>query len=310
MRKPLVLLTLLFVFAFTAGESGETAPAEDVPHLIVSQVSGNLEMGRAGTIAVELKNNISAAVPSSSILGTKGSCLGIAALLRSRDERIKVISEPQFAGSLAPGENRSLEFVAKADQDMGAGIYPMELVLGYRRLSGVKSTGDIPDVLFRYESVEEVLPVEAKVSPGPRIRLEINDAATSGSKADLTAVFANMGDEPISGLQVQLLPQDPFRPISGMADLGDIGPGGSVSARFAVLTNNTDNGYYALPCRLSYKYGSSSRSEELAAIVEVKENSWNNLAVPAAAALLLAAAVFLGMKAWGGRKRLRRRTWR
>lgn len=307
MRKPLVLLILLLVFAFTASGSGEAAPAEDGPHLIVSQVSGNLEMGRAGAIAVELKNNISAAVPSSSILGTKGSCLGIVAELRSKDERIKVISAPQLAGSIAPGENMSLEFVARADQDMGAGIYPMELFLSYRRLSEVKSVGDIPDVLFRYENVEEVLPVDAKVRFGPKIRLEVSGTAPPGAKADLTIVFANMGDEPISDLQAWLHPQDPFRPLSGMADLGGIEPGGSVSARFAVLTNNTDKGYYALPCRLSYVYGSSSHIEELAAIVEVKENSWNSMAVPVAAALLLAAAIYMGTKIRGGRKRLRRR---
>ena len=37
--------------------------------------------------------------------------------------RIKVLSGPQVAGSLAPGENRTLEFMVRSE-DADVGIYP------------------------------------------------------------------------------------------------------------------------------------------------------------------------------------------
>jgi len=303
MKKQAILFTILIAFVLPiCGDS-----QEDHGQVIVSSVSGFLEIGRPATISVELMNNASSSQPSS-IFGDNKTCLGVIAELHSSDNRIHVLSAPQVVGSLAPGENRSVEFVANTDKGMDVGIYPLELLLSYSRLSGVKATGNIPDVLFNYESVNDILPLNVKVGLGPRLDLEVNDALAPGTETDLTLPFVNHGDEPISDLQVQPLPQDPFTLAEDKINLGSIDPGGSVSMRFRVFTaNNTADGYYALPCDVSYKCGQLDRNEELAAIVEVKERSWSNIIALPLAIIFLVGAAYLVIKARKGRKRLRKR---
>ncbi len=302
--KELVVLPIILI-AFVLPVIGDNQ--EGHGHIIISSISGVLETGRPATISVELKNNASMQ-QSPSIFGDKETCLGVVAELHSSDDKIHVLSAPQIAGSLAPGENKSVEFVASTDQGMDAGIYSMDLTLSYSKLSGIKSTGDIPDVLFNYEDVNEVLPLELNVNLGPRLSLETSDVVAPGIETDLTIPFVNHGDEPVDDLQVQLLPQDPFTLVDDKINLGSIDPGGSVSAKFRIFTaNHTASGYYALPCNVSYKCGQLVRSDGLSAIVEVKERSWDNFVALAMIIMFLAGAVYLGIEARTGRKRLRRR---
>lgn len=303
MKELVILSIILIAVALPVGGDDQ----KDNGQIIVSSVSGDLEIGRPATISVVLKNN--ASMPQSlGIFGDKETCIGVMAKLHSLDERIHVFSEPQVAGSLAPGENRSVEFEARTDEGTDAGAYPFELILNYSSLSGVKTAGDIPDILFNYEGVSEALPLEIKVRLGPRLRLGASGALAPGEEADLTIPFINSGDESISDLQVQLLPQGPFIPIEGKILLGSIDPGSTVSARFRVFTaNNTSSGYYALPCNVSYKWGQLAYRDELAAIIEVKERSWISIVALPAIMLFLAVAAYLGKKTQTGRKRLRKR---
>lgn len=303
--KELVVLSIILIASIFPICRGDQ---EVYGQIIVSSVSGGLEIDHPATISVELRNNASMQ-QSSSIFGDKGTCIGIIAELHSSDNRIHVLSAPQIVGSLAPGENRSVEFVASAGQGMDVGMYPLELILSYSRLSGVKAIGEIPDVLFNYEAANDVLPLELKVKLGPILRLETSDVAAPGGETALTIPFVNRGDEPISDLQVQLLPQSPFMPIDGRINLGSINPGGSVSAKFRVLTaNHTADGLYALPCNVSYKSGQLTYSDELAAIIEVKERSWIDVLAIPMIIVLLTGAIYLGLKAYTGRKRLRKRS--
>ncbi|MFB3764152.1 MAG: COG1361 S-layer family protein [Methanotrichaceae archaeon] len=303
MKERVILSIILIAFVLLIGADAQ----EDHGQIIVSSVSGVLEIGRPATIAIELKNNASGE-QSLSIFGDKETCLEVMAELHSSDDRIHVLSSPQTAGSLAPGESRSVEFVASTDQGMDTGIYPMDLILSYSKLSGIKASGDIPDILFNYENIKEALPLELKVRLGPKLSLEVGDVATPGVEADLAIRFMNHGDESISDLQIQLLPQDPFMPAPEKINLGNIDPGSSASARFRILTaNQTASGYYALPSNISYKRGQSVRSDELSAIVKVEERSWSNIiAMPIVIAFLIVAA-YLVIKTRTGRKRLRRR---
>jgi hypothetical protein len=299
--------TIAIVLACSLPACGEST--SDQGQVVISSVSGGLEAGRVGAVTIELENNISFMPPPYGILMAKGSCLDVVATLQSNDSKISVISAPEYAGALAPGENQSLEFVASADQDIDVGTHPMELVIRYIRLSGVKSTGSIPDVLFGYENAEEILPLDVKVSLGPKAHLEVGDTASPGVASELAFTFKNTGDEPMRDLNAQLAPQYPFRPLSGITDLGTLEPGGSVSVGLRVFTeNDTKTGFYALPCKIGYQSDTLARSEELAAIVEVKERSWNSVAIPAAAAVLLIAAVIYAILRVRSRKRPGRRS--
>lgn len=304
MKELVVLFILIAIVLPVCGDS-----REGHGQIIVSSASGTLEIGRPATISVVLKNNASVE-QSTGIFGDKGTCIGVMAELHSHDDRIRVFSTPQAAGSLAPGENRSVEFMASTDQGMDAGVYPLELILNYSSISGVKTTGDMPDILFNYKSVNEVQPLDVNARLGPKLTLGDSGALAPGIEADITIPFINSGDEPISDLQVQLLPQDPFIAAEERVNLGSVDPGSSVSARFRISTaNNTASGYYALPCNLSYKCGQQAYRDELAAIIEVKEGSFSSILALPAIVLLLVAAAYFGRRTQKGRKRLRKRIW-
>jgi hypothetical protein len=302
MKELVTIIALILVCSLQAGCSS------DQGQVGISKISGGLEAGRVGAVAIELENNISFMPPPSGILSFEGSCLDVVARLQSNDSRVSVISGPMFAGSIAPGENKSLEFMASADQDIDAGTYPMELDLSYSRLSDVKSIGSMPDIHFEYDNVDETLPLEVNVSIGPRIGLQVDDSAAPGLGSELSFIFTNTGDEPANSLQAQLSPQYPFRPLSGVTGLGTLEPGGSKSVGLSVFTENgTKEGYYAIPCRIGYQSDNLQRSEEISGIVKVKARSWSSIAIPAAAAAFLIAAVIVAGMRIRRRKRPRRR---
>ena len=103
-----------------------------------------------------------------------------------------------------PGENRSLEFIALAEGAQ-AGIYPLELILSYSRLSQVLTSGDaeMPDVLFEYENSTQKIPLEAKAIMGPKIRLEeVRGEAYPGKVSEIEILFVNQGDAAANDLQI------------------------------------------------------------------------------------------------------------
>ncbi|MDD1759989.1 MAG: hypothetical protein LUQ44_05230, partial [Methanothrix sp.] len=150
-----LLILLLFILMGISIRGAE--PAQSGSFLEVKSVSGALEIDKPSVLAIEIRNI--APVEEEAALGLqKGEAMEIAAELRSLDDRIKVLSSPQVAGSLLPGENRSLEFTALAEGAQ-AGIYPLEIILSYSRLSQVLTSGnaEMPNVLFEYENSTQTM---------------------------------------------------------------------------------------------------------------------------------------------------------
>jgi len=100
-------------------------PGMDGPHLEVTSVLGHLELERPSVLAIVLHNNASALAPAdvAGFDAQKRDAMGIVALLQSSDDRLKVLSGPQVAGTLAPGESRSLAFTLLVE-GAEVGVYP------------------------------------------------------------------------------------------------------------------------------------------------------------------------------------------
>jgi hypothetical protein len=288
-----LLIFLLFVFMGISIRGAE--PVQSGSFLEVTSVSGALETDKQSILAIEIRNI--APVEEEAALGLqKGEAIGITAELRSSDDKIRVLSSPQVAGSILPGENRSLEFTALAEGAQ-AGIYPLELILSYSRLSQVQTSGNpmMPDVLFEYENSTQKMPLEAKVIIGPKIRLEeVRGKAYPGEVSDLEIIFENQGDAAANDLRILARPQTPFENAKITGAEQRLEPKASTRVQLRVLADaNSTPGNYALPFTIFYRDGGlprdgGSRSEEMAALVSIQRDSISEWLI-----MLLAGALLL-----------------
>jgi len=220
---------------------------------------------------------------------------GITAELVSDDERVRVLSGPQMAGSLGPGENATVEFMALAE-GAEVGIYPARLRLSYSRLERLSTSSEdiAPDIIFVYEDLSEELPLPVKVVLGPKIMIqEIKGAARPGEASDLEVIVANEGDETAFDLWLEARANPPFlragdeleNESDEKPDYKDLEAGSAASFELMVLTEgNATPGYSPLPCSISYRISppgqdmdqigkGSERREDIALLVMVEEDS-------------------------------------
>jgi len=217
-------------------------------------------------------------------LCTGNSARSILAGLVSADDRIEILSGPQMAGLLPAGENLTVQFTALA-QGAPIGIYPLILRLNYSRLSGVRQSREdgLAGFVFVYERLSRDISVPVEVVQGPKVVLEkTSGRARPGEGSKLSITIANRGDEPAVQLSMQARPSAPFLMVENAADEVSIAPGESAELSLSVFTDeNATQGYYALPCIISYRdeaapeYGGGlhweQRREELVGLVYVGE---------------------------------------
>ncbi len=320
MKGPAVLFALVFVVVFAA-EGSDISSLDAGQSQLVASLSGGLEVGRTSSIFIDLRNNASSAPSKDLPLDLDSEeleLLGITAELQSRDDEIEVLSGTQNAGSLGPGENRSLEFMVRAKEEAGIGIHPLELLLSYSTLSGAEVTGDadLPDIAFGYRTASQAIPLEVEAALGPRIEIEeVRGSAEPGEESTLEIAFVNKGDAPATMLEAQVVPQGPFSCRSCAVKINAINPGEKSSAKFRVVVDDVPEGEYALPLILRYAHAGraeakGAKEEEFAALVPVKGRSWIE-PVRLPAALLLILLLALGVYLSKGRSRKKRsKRWR
>jgi hypothetical protein len=309
MKSLAVLVVLLLAMLLGRGED----PGLDGPHLEISSVLGHLELERPLILTILLHNNASAPAlaptEGAGFNARRRDAMGIVALLQSSDDRIKVLSGPQVAGTLIPGDSRSLEFAALAE-GAEVGIYPLQLCVSYSWLSQVTVSGDksLPDILFEYKEALQEVPLQAKVVQGPKIKLdELKGEAFPGEESELVLVLANHGDEPALDLQVEAQSQTPFSRVEIERESIRIDANGLAAVKLKIVTEaNATSGTFALPCQIVYGDAGLHR-EDLAVLVSVRRTGFFSWLLPGAVLLLLLAAGYLGTRYLNGRKRSRRR---
>lgn len=312
---------ILSLFAFSllipdacASDRGEEKKS-NAPAIEVSAIQGRLDLGSPSTIAVLLLNNASDQGDAAKMDPDPAKACSITAELVCDDGRIQLLSGPQMAGSLSPGESTAVEFMALAE-GAEVGIHPARLRLGYTHLERVSISGEeeAPYIIFNYEELSRELPLPLKVALGPRIEIEeMRGEAIPGERSVLEVVLANRGDESAFDLQLRTKPIPPFlkREDSPAEEepkrLASLEAGSMASISLMVFTDaNATAGYAPLPCSISYQTAAlkgegeailpgGEREEEIALLVDVKERSypWAWPALPAAAAFVLVLAAGL-----------------
>lgn len=323
MKGLAVLLVLIMAVMPTNAEYPSDVPSSGRgPHLTVSSLSGSLEEGRPSMITIQICNdahsNASAGEDNLSIPGiVEQEAMGTTADLRSQEEGIRVLSSPQPAGSLAPGENRSVEFLVLAREGAGSGVHPLSLMLNYSYLYSTAVTGDeqMPDVAFLYRDDSLTVPLEVRAVLGPSVEIkEVQDRVVPNQDSEIIVTFANRGDAPAENLSAEILPQEPFDCVACLEALGSLSPGDTAEGKFRLLAKNASTGNYALPCRLSYTHAGEMRDDELAVLVELRGQSWiesvKSVTFPAAALILIMLLAFGIYLAIGKNKKRRPRRWR
>lgn len=337
--KALATLFILFLLAACCRASDSS---EEGPHLEVVSTSGNLEIDRPSAIAIEICNNATydatydanydatydAAYDETHDAGeltkepdalglekSKYNASAIVAELSSQDDGINVLSGPQVIGTLSPGMNRSVRFSALAGSTP-KGVYPLQLKLRFSRLAKVSSTGDesVPDVSFSYEEERLELPIEVDVVQGPKIKTEeIKGNVALGKESELEPVFSNRGDEIAVDLQMEIQALPPFVDVQNSRERLRIEPGGTTSTKLLIRADkNATPGYYPLPCSISYRIGEEGdmRSEELALLIYMQNDSFPGWLMMPAAGLLLLVGGFLGGRTLLGQKKRKTRNFR
>jgi len=304
MDEPALFFFLLMI-ALIVGQSGTPALAADGPKLVISSVSSNLEKGKPGTILIEFLNNASVQSKDNELEAESSKAMGITAQLISRDERIKILSEPQVAGSLVPGQNRSLLFAAQPEKEAGTGIYPLELLVSYSNLTDIKIS-ESQDIVFVYENATKTMPIEASVALGPDIRIErVKGRANPGKESELEIIIVNTGDQLAKNVKVLLEAHDLFLNSTSYSEPGDLRPGNSASAKIRIqVPGDLAQGYYALPGQISYTVDGYRRTEDTAVLVEVSNRFWpDGFLMPTLAIMLLVAGFVIAAKIYPRSKR-------
>ncbi len=286
---------VLFLLAPQAWAEDDFYRAEGGPQIFVTSVTSSLETGKTGSVFVKIENRgeISGLVEKRTPqtedekmlallegeMEMEGSeAVGIQGKLSSRDGRLEVLSRPQLAGSLSGGEalERPMEFSVRAESSASAGVYPMLLEVSYERLEDVLVRGNplYPEIHFQRAEATETISIEVPVMTGPRLEVaEVKGSISPGRSSALELVMANGGDVPAREVRARLLVQPPFNSTGEEVELGDIEPGKRAASEYPLEVDRlADPGERALVWQVRYLPGElgEERSEELAALVEVK----------------------------------------
>jgi hypothetical protein len=277
MKAPWILGVALYILLSTIIPGCAEDQRTEGPHLEVSAIHGALEMDRPTTFGIVLLNNASLPEGPEELDLNKANASSITAELEGSDDRIRVLSGPQMAGSLGPGESKTVQFMADTEA-ADVGIYPLQLRLNYSRLSQVTASGEenSPDIVFSYEEVSLEIPLPIKVVRGPRIEpKELKGEAIRGKESSLELSIVNNGDEPAPDLQVETRSMPPFLRVENEKGPVNLDPGSSYLVKILVFTDeNATPGYSPLPVRISYLETEEigQVSQDLAVLVMVDDD--------------------------------------
>ena len=307
----IMLISLGSLSVLTLGEDfrGEESHAGGGPDLVIASVYGNLELGRPSSVFVVLENRAEQGAEEEEVDLRREAARSISAQLISSDDRIRILSSPQFGGLLEGGENTTLQLTALAE-GIPLGLYPLQLRCNFSWLSRVTATGNeaAPSLFFEYAATSQDIPMQVEIVMGPRIEIEVQDQwlnyVAPGKESSLDLTLTNRGDEPARDLELQVRPLPPIMMVESAWVQASLSPGESAEATLSLFADeNASPGYYALPCLITYKdaLGEGKRREENAAVIYVGQRGgsvWIYLAGAALFGILL-------LSAWMAWKRLR-----
>lgn len=132
-------------------------------------------------------------------------------------------------GDLAPGESAPVSFTASVAADAEPGTNSFAFAVEYENAAGNVRT--VEDPLRRALTIEQ-----------RRERFEVTNVSTSvspGGSGTLDVTLRYNGDEPVSAVNARLFPTDPLSSADDGAFLGELEPGDTATATFAVSAGSS-----------------------------------------------------------------------
>lgn len=131
-----------------------------------------------------------------------------------------------YIGDFNPGDVVECSFKVSTSSDAEAQTYPLNVVIDYERSNGEQDTSDTETV---------------GVPVGGKIDFDIISSAATvhpGEKATIEVTYKNIGSATAFNAQARISAVDPFTSNDDTAYLGDLAPGETAVARYAVTVDD------------------------------------------------------------------------
>lgn len=218
---------------------------------VVDVKAGNLSVGTGGYVTLTLKN-----------LGYEDGKKATVKLVRNGNSPVIPTDDSVFIGDFYRGAEVTCRYKVSISADAGKQTYPVDVVVTYENREGevVTSAADTIGI-----------PVSGKVT----FTVQPEAAAfAQGSDQVLIVRYQNSGDIPVYGAQARISFVKPFTGSDNTAYLGDLKPGESATARYAISTSGDAAAKeYSLDTEVRYRdeLDNSEVSDMLKVPVRVEE---------------------------------------
>ena len=173
----------------------------------------NLSVGSTGYVDLTIRNT-----------GTDAGKKATVSLLQNGDSPIVPVDSSVYIGDFPLGQDVACRYKVQVSANATKQSYPVDVAVTYEN-----PYGDVVTSAARTAGV----PVEAKNS------FTVVSAAADvapGSDTTITVVYRNTGALAAYHATARFTPEEPFTSSDNTAFLGDIGPGGTATARFRLAT--------------------------------------------------------------------------
>jgi hypothetical protein len=263
------------VFEFTYNEAEDTLPVTiriqpRVKAEVIEAEPEHITVGSEGYLNLKIKNT-----------GPENGTMASVKLLRNGQSPIIPVDSTLFIGDFPSGDIVAGQYKISVSKDATNQMYPVDLVVSYTNREGTIVTTSVTTV---------GVPVNAKpvftiLSPVPEVQ--------GGAGKTIEVQYRNNGNVTVYDAQARLALHEPITAGDNTAYLGDIAPGESATARYAVETDQaTEPMAYSFDSTIRYRdaQGTSLESDTIPVQIAVVP------AAPIPAALLaLAGCILVGI---------------
>ncbi|ESS05793.1 MAG: NPCBM-associated, NEW3 domain of alpha-galactosidase [uncultured archaeon A07HB70] len=132
-------------------------------------------------------------------------------------------------GDLAPGESAPVSFTISVAQDAEPGTNSFAFAVEYENAAGnVRTVGD---------PIRQALTIEPRMQSF--VVTDVSTEVSPGGSANLDVTLRYNGEEPVSAVNARLFPTDPLSSADDGAFLGQMAPGETATATFAVSAGSS-----------------------------------------------------------------------
>jgi len=183
---------------------------------VVEATPDLMAVGTEGYLTVKIKN-----------AGPETGYMASAKLIRAGNSAIIPTDSIAFIGTFPSGNVTECRFKIAASTDATEQVYPVNVVVSYTNSEGTT-------VASRAETIG--IPVNAKTSFSV---ISAVPALEAGSKGSIEVTYRNNGNLTVFKAQSRMVPHIPVSSNDGVSYLGDIKPGGSVTARYDLTVDGS-----------------------------------------------------------------------